>query len=127
MKILKGYVKNHYHPEVSMIERYITEESIELCSEYMSKSNPIGFPANSWHHKRSISKCLHGVHVVRKYRSEVLQTHLYILNNIDGVILYIDAHKAIVKVNNPRQPEKWVLMEHDRTFMHWFKDEVLKA
>jgi len=31
-----------------------------------------------------------------------------------------------VKANNPRQAEKWVLMEHNRTFMPWFKDEVLK-
>ena len=35
MTILKGYVKNHYRPEASMIERYIAEESIEFCSEYM--------------------------------------------------------------------------------------------
>jgi len=32
MKILKGYVKNHYRPKASMIERYIAEESIEFCS-----------------------------------------------------------------------------------------------
>jgi len=31
-----------------------------------------------------------------------------------------------VKANNPRQAEKWVLMEHNRTFMPWFKDEVFK-
>jgi len=47
MKILKGYVKNHYCPEASMIERYIAEESTEFCLEYMSKANPIGLPANS--------------------------------------------------------------------------------
>jgi len=35
-----------------MIERYIAEESIEFCSQYMSKANPIGLPANSWHHRR---------------------------------------------------------------------------
>jgi len=66
------------------------------------------------------------VNIVRKSRSEVLQAHLYILNNIDEVIPYIEAHKAIVKANNPRQAKKWVLMEHNRTFMPWFKDEVLK-
>ncbi|KAK7342752.1 hypothetical protein VNO80_25708 [Phaseolus coccineus] len=126
MKILKGYVKNHYHPEASMIERYIAEESIEFCLKYMSKANPIGLPANSWHHRRSTSKCLHGVNIVRKSRSEVLQAHFYILNNTDEVIPYIEAHKAIVKANNPRQAEKWVLMEHNRTFMPWFKDEVFK-
>jgi len=48
------------------------------------------------------------------------------LNNIDEVIHYIKIHQAIVKENNPRQVEKWVLMEHNRTFMPWFKDVVLK-
>ena len=75
MKILKGYVKNHYRLEASMIERYIVEESIEFCSEYMSKANPIGLPINSWHHRRSTSKCLHGVNIVCKSRSEALPAH----------------------------------------------------
>jgi len=35
MKILKGYVKNQYHAETSMIWWYIAEESIEFCSDYM--------------------------------------------------------------------------------------------
>ena len=94
MKILKGYVKsksNRYIIEeryiVSMIERYIVEESIEFCSEYMSKVNPIGLPTNSWHHKHSTSKCLRGVNIVSKSRSEVLQAHLYILNNTDEVMM----------------------------------------
>ena len=126
MKILKGYVKNHYRLEASMIERYIAEESIEFCSEYMSKANPIGLPANSWHHMHFTSKCLRGVNIVSKSLSEVLQAHLYILNNTDEVIRYIEAHKAIVKANNPRRVEKWVLMEHNRTFMPWFKDKVFK-
>ena len=59
MKNFKGYVKKHYRPEASRIERYIVEESIEFCSEYMSKANTISLPANSWHHRRSTSKCLH--------------------------------------------------------------------
>ena len=48
------------------------------------------------------------------------------MNNTDEVIPYIEAQKAIAKENNLRQAEKWVLMEHNRTFMPWFKDEVLK-
>ena len=99
MKILKGYVKNHYRPEASMIERYIAEESTKFCLKYMSKANLIGLLANSWHHKCSTSKCLRGVNIVSKSRSEVLQAHLYILNKTDEVIPYIEAHKAIVKAN----------------------------
>jgi len=92
----------------------------------MLKANPIGLQANSWHHRRSISKCLRGVHVVSKSRSEILQAHLYILNNTNKVKPYIDAHKATVKANIPRQPQKWVLMEHNKTCIPWFKDKVLK-
>jgi len=55
-----------------------------------------------------------------------LQAHFYIFNNTYEVIPYIEAQKAILKANNPRQAEKWVLMEHNRTFIPWFKDEVLK-
>jgi len=82
-----------------MIERYIAEESIEFCSKYMPKANPIGLLANSWHHKRSTSKCLRGMNIVSKSRSEVLQAHLYILNSTNEVIPYIDVHKAIVKTS----------------------------
>ena len=35
MKILKWYVKNHYRLEASIIERYIVEEAIEFCTEYL--------------------------------------------------------------------------------------------
>ena len=48
------------------------------------------------------------------------------LASTNEVIPYRDAHTAIMKANNPRQTEKWVLMEHNRTFRPWFKDEVLK-
>jgi len=42
MKILKGYTKNLHHPEASIVERYISEEAIEFCSEYMEKEKPVG-------------------------------------------------------------------------------------
>jgi len=47
MKILKRYVKNQYRPKASMTERYIFEENIEFCSDYMTKAKPIGVPQRS--------------------------------------------------------------------------------
>ncbi|XP_068497787.1 uncharacterized protein [Phaseolus vulgaris] len=125
MKILKGYVKNQCRPEASIIERYISEESIEFCSEYMSKAKCIGVPEKAWHSRRFISKSSRGVHVISKSREEVLQAHLYILNNTDEVLPYLDTHKDIVKYKNPRQSEKWVLIEHNKTFMSWFKQQIM--
>ena len=37
IKIFKGYTKNLHHPEASIVERYIAEEAIEFCSEYIEK------------------------------------------------------------------------------------------
>ncbi|XP_045791196.1 uncharacterized protein LOC123885901 [Trifolium pratense] len=44
MKILKGYTKNLHRPEASIVERYIAEEAIEFCSNYLSEVDAIGVP-----------------------------------------------------------------------------------
>ena len=78
MKILKGYIKNQYRLEASMIERYIAEESIEFRSDYMTKANPIGVPHRSWLNRCSISNNIRGVNVVTKDRTKLMQAHVYI-------------------------------------------------
>ena len=35
MKVLKGYTKNQYQPEASIVERHVAEECIEFCSQYI--------------------------------------------------------------------------------------------
>jgi len=44
MQILNGYVKNQYRSKASIIEWYIAEETIELCSSYMPSYEPVGVP-----------------------------------------------------------------------------------
>jgi len=63
MKILKGYVKNPYRPEASIIERYITEEAIEFCIDYMLETEAVGIP-QSRHEGRNEGKGTRGVRVV---------------------------------------------------------------
>ena len=38
MKILKGYTKNLHRLEAFIVERYIAEEAIEFCSEYIENA-----------------------------------------------------------------------------------------
>jgi len=115
----------------------IHEDFEGICEESMSSRNFhywkiyfrriywVLFPEKCWHSRRYISKSSKGVHVIRKSREEVLQAHLYILNNTDEVLPYLDTHKDIVKYKNPRQLEKWVLIEHNKTFMSWFKQKIM--
>jgi len=44
MKILKGYVKNQYRLEASIIERYIAEAAIEFCLSYKPSCELVGVP-----------------------------------------------------------------------------------
>jgi len=64
--------------------------------------------------------------VIQKYKQEVLQAHLYLLNNTNDVLPYIDAYKMLLKFVNARGNEKWLLTEHNKTFLKWFKDKIVE-
>jgi len=114
MKIFNGYVNNPYCPEASIVERYFVEEAIEFCATYMSEVEVIGVP-KSRHEAMCEGKGTQGVRVVQKDQHEFLQAHLYILNNTNDVLPYIDAHKMLLNSMNPRANEKW---------LKWFKDKI---
>lgn len=124
MKILKGYVKNQYCPEGSIVERYIAEEAIEFCSSYLSRSVPVGLPKESDDGRR-FGQCIRGGQCVERPRELVRQVDLYVLNNTHEVQPYIAAHKAIVRKENPRHSEKWYVEEHNRTFRSWFTNQIM--
>jgi len=60
MKILKGYVKNRSRPEGCIVERYVVEEAIELCTEYLANVESIGLPNTSHTSGRITGKGLVG-------------------------------------------------------------------
>jgi len=104
MKILKRYVKNLYHLEATIVDKYI-EEAIVFCTTCMSEVEAIRVP-KSRHETISEGNSTRGVRVVQKDKHEVLQAHFYILSNTDDVLPYIDAHKMLLKSMNPRENEK---------------------
>jgi len=120
MKIFKGYVKNPYRPETSIVERYTAEEAIEFSTNYMSEVDDIGVPKTRYE-GRYEGKDTRVVRVIRKDQQQVLQAHLYILNNTDDVLTFLNEHKMLLKSVNPRANEKWLLNEHNKMFLKWFK------
>jgi len=125
MKIFKGYVKNPYRPEASIIERYIVKEAIKFCTTYMSEVDAIGVSRTRYEGGQE-GKGTRGVKIVRKDQQQVLQAHLYILNNTDDALPYIHEHKMLLKTMNPCANEKWLLNEHNKTFLKWFQQKILQ-
>jgi len=78
MKVLKGYTKNQHQPEASIVERYVAEECIEFCSQYIEGGKAVGLPETR--HGQTIGgKGTRGFNVVTMTRHEVSQAHLYVL------------------------------------------------
>ena len=123
MKVLKGYTKNQYRPEASIMERYIAEECIEFYSQYIAPFKSVGLPATQLDQSR-VGKGTRGYNVVTMTRHEVPQAHLYILNNTAEVLPYIEAHKKHVTVTHPKMNMMRVLQEHNRTFISWFRQTI---
>ncbi|XP_031111755.1 uncharacterized protein LOC116015719 [Ipomoea triloba] len=125
MKVLKGYVRNRYRPEASIVESYIVEEVTEFCTEYLAGVEAIGV-SKYRHEGRIAGKGTRGTNVQDMPRKDVEQAHLYILHNTSEVEPYLDEHKALIKEQNPRRTDMWIVSEHNRNFISWFKSKVLK-
>jgi len=80
LKVLKGYTKNLHRPEASIVERYVAEECIEFCSQYIECAQPVGL-LESHHGRTPGGKGTRGFNVISMTRHEVSQAHLYVLNN----------------------------------------------
>ena len=121
MKVLKRYMKNQYWPEALIVERYVAEESIEFCSEYVELVKPIGLP-QCRHDNIRRGKGRRGYNVVTMTWCEINQSHLYVLNKTQDVAPYIDTHKDFLMVAHTKMNMMKVLQEHNRSFINWFKE-----
>jgi len=126
MGILKGYVRNRYRPEGSIVEAYAAEEVIEFCTDYMLDLEPIGI-SKSRHEGR-----LHGVGtigfkpIVPEYKMKEL-AHFHVLQHMTDVHPYIDEHNKILQQQNPSRSARWLSDEHNKKFVSWFKSRVMEA
>ncbi|XP_073317253.1 uncharacterized protein [Primulina huaijiensis] len=88
MKILKGYVQNRHRPEGCIAERYIAEEAVEFCSDYMPSVDTIGIP--SMHRRVQLTKPLSGLVMHYTSDDELNQAHRYLLENDVDIEPYIE-------------------------------------
>ena len=126
MGILKGYVRNRYHPEGSIIRAYAAEEVIEYCTKYLDDLKTVGIP-KSRHEGR-----LHGVGTIGSKliipdRTIMALAHFHVLQHLTDVHPYLDEHMTILRQQNPKKSDKWLIGEHNEKFQTWFTRRVLEA
>ena len=55
---------------------------------------------------------------------EVLQAHLYILNNMEEIQPYFHEHKQVLKKMHPKKNDMQIANEQNKTFIRWLKERV---
>lgn len=50
--------------------------------------------------------------------------HLCVLHNIVDVVPFVDLHKQTITLEHPGRGANWIEVEHNRTFIDWFRDHV---
>ncbi|CAL9019070.1 unnamed protein product [Prunus brigantina] len=120
MKVLKGYVQNRTRPEGCIAERYIAEEAVEFCTEHLSDVSTVGVPSSQ---KMGVSKPLSGCTVSVVDQDLLNQAHLYVLENTEEVLPYIEQHMIHIKTAYPkfRKTTKWLQDKHNSTFIQWLR------
>ncbi|CAL8167934.1 unnamed protein product [Prunus armeniaca] len=123
MKVLKGYVQNRTRPEGCIAERYIAEEAVEFCTEHLSDVSTVGVPSSQ---KMGVSKPLSGCTVSVVDRDLLNQAHLYVLENTEEVLPYIEQHMIHIQTAYPkfRKRTKWLQDKHNSTFIQWLRLKV---
>lgn len=83
LKILKDYVMNMSRPEDCIAERYLIEEAIEFCSEFIPNVDAIGLPIDR-HTGRIDGEGVTGGEQVEINNSQWHRVHLCVLHNTSG-------------------------------------------
>ncbi|KAK1382955.1 hypothetical protein POM88_020690 [Heracleum sosnowskyi] len=52
------------------------------------------------------------------------RVHLSVLHNTVDVVPFVDLHKESIIAENPEKGANWIEVEHNRTFIDWFKNYV---
>ncbi|XP_075494777.1 uncharacterized protein LOC142532346 [Primulina tabacum] len=112
IKILKGYVQNCNRPEGCIAERYIAEEPVEFCSNYMSNVDTIGIP--SMHRRVQLTKPLSGSVMHYTSDDELNQAHRYLLENDVDVEPYIEEHMTFLAAKFPHKAKSKRMSKNEK-------------
>ncbi|GKC71406.1 hypothetical protein Tco_1117289 [Tanacetum coccineum] len=124
MGFLKGYVRNRYRPEGSIVQGYVAEEVVRFCTNYMDDVADIGLPQPR-HQGRLVGVGTIGRKDVTPTIDDFEQAHFTVLQNMTCIEPYIHEHMSYLAENNSRRDQSWLEAEHKRKFSQWLADKVI--
>ncbi|KAM0844119.1 hypothetical protein ACQ4PT_057267 [Festuca glaucescens] len=133
---LKRYVRTRSHPEGSIAECYVFDESLTFCSQYLhgcetrynrKARNDDGTNHNNEdilpYFSKNVGRALVGNSIVTMDNQAWLQAHNYVLNNSDHMEPFMEKHfEYLSSLGHPRHE---INRLHHETFHQWFRIHVV--
>ena len=127
MGILKKYVRNRSRPEGCIANGYGTEEVIEFFVDYVPDLKPIGVP-ESRHEGRLKGRGTLGRKPDSSHDLDTFKkAHFTVLEQSTVVAPYFEQHLAMLRSQNPKRPEGWILHAHKERFGEWLQKHMMST
>jgi hypothetical protein len=120
MVVMKGYVRNHAHPEGSMIEGYTIEDVIECYTYYIKDGKPIGILVSRHHGRLSGKGTIGAKSIIDATYKRVCEAHFSIMHQLAVMRPYVKKHLQVLREKN--QDEGLIMKQYKLYFTTWLKD-----
>ncbi|GKD14661.1 hypothetical protein Tco_1199068 [Tanacetum coccineum] len=106
-------------------EETIAEETIEFFSEYHKSMETIGIPPDKHETNENEERKPLSAGKSSKVSAKLFQkAHLYVIQNTDELVSYIERHKQVLKTENPGKRIAFLENENSKSFAKWLREEV---
>ena len=131
---VKNWVHTRSHPEGSIAESYVFDESLTFCSRYLhdcstkfnkaSRHDDISTcSTSSDRYLRIIGRPMSGFYVEELDHTSWIQAQRHVLFNYPQILMYAEEHKKILHAGR-RKSRRDVERAHHKNFHTWFIEHV---
>ncbi|XP_074372531.1 uncharacterized protein LOC141713140 [Apium graveolens] len=118
-----SFLTSWSRPEGCIAERYLIQEAIEFWPEFIPNVEAVGLPIDR-HSGRIDGEGVTGGQQVEIDSAQWHRVHLCVLHNFVDVVPFVDLHKETISSEHPEKSASWIELEHNRTFIEWFKSHT---
>jgi hypothetical protein len=126
MSILNGYVSTRARPEASMVEGYLTEETIKssgpFCNRVLKDQVAIGLPPSRHEGRLNGRGRMGKKSFVPQDYNTVLKAHHIILHQLSIMEPLIEVHIDELREHNLRHTNEWLMKKHKNRFTSWLRE-----
>ncbi|XP_076888439.1 uncharacterized protein LOC143538874 [Bidens hawaiensis] len=124
MGILKGYVRNRYRPDASIVEGYTCEEVTEFCTGYLDGVKSIGVTKTRHSRRLASVGVATGMRIITPSHVNLQLAHFVVLQHMTCMTPYIEEHMEVLRSTYLHKTDLEYKKKHNEEFSQLIKNKV---